>query len=216
VMSETSVKHFVRQALQGLAHIHSSGVAHRDIKADNILLTSSGLVKLADFGTAKNCEGTQRGAQTMIGTPFFMAPEILIEQDGCDEVEYGVKADVWSLGITVCELMNCGKPPWPAFGNPGQAFMHIAQDGNLPIIPDSCSAEARAFILRACTRNPTQRPTSLELLQDPWLAYDVEEILAADADLTEGCEEPDEPASCAAIPHTKMEGNWLMSESVNE
>jgi len=212
VMSETSVKHFVRQALQGLVHIHSMGVAHRDIKADNILLTSSGLVKLADFGTAKNVQGTQRGAQTMIGTPFFMAPEILIEQEGQDEVEYGVKADVWSLGITVCELMNCGKPPWPAFGNPGQAFMHIAQDGNLPIIPDTCSPELRAFILRACTRNPSERPTSLELLDDPWLAHDqVEEITAVvDADL-EGCEEI-EPSPSAAIPHTKMEGNWIMTE----
>lgn len=171
-LSERTIQRLMKQAVTGLAYIHSKGIIHRDLKGDNMLLSSEGVVKLADFGTAKSVgvgAGASRGAQTMIGTPYYMAPELLTEGDN-GEIAYGIKADVWSLGITVGELLNGGTPPWPPFSNPGQAFLHIATPGNLPILPETVSEQARAFVMYCCIRNPSERPTSAMLLTHPWLA----------------------------------------------
>ena len=171
-LPERTLKQYIYQVLDGLAFIHQMGIVHRDVKGDNILLTTDGRVKLADFGTARAIGvGTAAGkaASTVIGTPYFMAPEVLAP--AVDDVEgegYGSKADVWSLGITVAELLNRGTAPWPTFTNPGQAFIWISGPKGIPQIPP-CSDECADFISKCCTRDVSQRPTAAEMLNHPWL-----------------------------------------------
>jgi serine/threonine protein kinase len=172
-MSEDVARVFARQIVAAVAYIHRQGVVHRDIKCDNLLLTGDGQVKLTDFGASRSIGfGTiaTRNAQTMIGTPFFMAPEVLTAGEDDGTPGYGRRADVWSMGITILEMMNCGTPPWPSFPSTGAAFMHIASPDALPIIPAGVSEEGRDFLGRCCMRDPRQRATCDELLEHPWLA----------------------------------------------
>jgi serine/threonine protein kinase len=173
-LPEQTAQKFVRQIVRGLAYIHEHGIVHRDLKCDNIMQdAASGQVKLADFGTAKcvgNAAGASRAAQTMIGTPYFMAPEILAAMTAEEaEAGYGVKADIWSLGITVAELLDRGNPPWPAFASPAHAFLHIANPETRPIVPAHISGHAADFIAACTVRDPRRRPSAIELLQHAWL-----------------------------------------------
>ena len=101
----------------------------------------------------------------MVGTPLYMAPEIItLGEDG-----YGTKADIWSLGITVGELLDQGNTPWPEFSNPGAAFMHIAAPDSLPQIPEYISPLATDFIKQCCQRASADRPSAAQLMKHPWL-----------------------------------------------
>jgi tRNA A-37 threonylcarbamoyl transferase component Bud32 len=176
-MSEEPVKRFMVQIVEGLSFIHERGFVHRDLKSDNVLIdTATGCIKLADFGTAKSVGDVTNGADTVIGTPLFMAPEIsapMMEQldsrDVACAVGYGKKADVWSLGIMAVELLDQGKLPWPNFVGAGHAFMHISSEQGIPIVPDGISDEAARFIQRCTQRDPHDRPSVVELKFDPWL-----------------------------------------------
>jgi serine/threonine protein kinase len=177
-MREVLVRKFMRQIVEGLAFMHDRGFLHRDLKADNVLIdTSDGSVKLTDFGTAKavgNASQTCRAAQTMIGTPLFMAPEVIApavseEEMPQDEIGYGKKADIWSLGIMCAEILDRGRMPWPNFASPGHAFMYINSEKGIPTPPEGISAEAAAFVLRCCVRDPKARPTASVLLDDEFL-----------------------------------------------
>ena len=161
---------YAAQIVSAVAYIHAHNVVHRDLKCDNILLTEGGQIKLADFGASKCVEANRTGgAQTLIGTPFFMAPEMLNCGDGPDD-GYGRRADVWSLGITLLEMMNRGRVPWPDFPNVNTAILHISSENAHPIVPESFSAELKDFISHCCCRDPLQRYTSAQLLAHPWIA----------------------------------------------
>ena len=172
-LSEDTIRTFTIQILRGIIHLHSLGIVHRDLKGENVLLSSDGIVKLADFGTARAMTLTTKGARTkkglesLVGTPLFMAPE-LIANEGDDG--YGRKADIWSLGITVAELLNRGKAPWPSFAHPGEAMMHILDPSNNIVMPENLSREAQDFITQCCTRDPEKRPTADALLKHPWIS----------------------------------------------
>jgi serine/threonine protein kinase len=190
-MQESLARVFTAQITSALAYLHAKGVVHRDVKCDNVLLAGDHRVKLSDFGASKVVGGgsggggpTSRGAQTMIGTPCFMAPEVLLGggQGGAmsESMEniivnydegYGRRADVWSLGIAVLEMLECGKMPWPAhvMNSPGAILLHISDPSSLPLIPNRLSDEGKEFVKLCCVRNPLQRATCDELLQHPWL-----------------------------------------------
>jgi tRNA A-37 threonylcarbamoyl transferase component Bud32 len=173
---------FVRQITKGLAYMHSNHFIHRDLKCDNILRDeASGTLKLADFGTARVVSAVttlaDNGAKTLIGTPLFMAPEVCGAFDsmrspsdsGSSDAGYGPKADIWSLGITVVELINCGRPPWPDFPSAGHAFVYIA-GGGAPRLPTRMTDLCRSFVTMCLGRDPKHRPTAAELLSHPWIA----------------------------------------------
>jgi serine/threonine protein kinase len=176
-LAESTAAEFLCKIVDGIAFVHDSGVLHRDIKADNVLIDAdSGNIKLADFGTAKSIGGASlsRAAKTIVGTPLYMAPEVIAplvsdEEMPDDEVGYGKKADVWSLGILAAEVLNRGKMPWPDFEGAGDAFMHIAGPEGIPIVPEGVSDEAARFIRRCTARAPQDRPSAAELLFDTWL-----------------------------------------------
>lgn len=162
VMTEIEMATILKGTLAGLAHMHETGLIHRDIKAGNVLLGRDCLAKLADFGVAgKVSEGGQK-RKTVIGTPFWMAPEIILE------VGHDIKADIWSLGILAIEMAEM-KPPLAEL-HPMRAIYLIAQNP-APTFgkPGDRSKEALAFVKRCLVKDPAGRATAAELQQDAFI-----------------------------------------------
>ncbi|XP_043335862.1 myosin-IIIa isoform X4 [Cervus elaphus] len=108
-MSEPIIAYILREALLGLQHLHNNKTIHRDVKGNNILLTTEGGVKLVDFGVSAQLTSTWHRRNTSVGTPFWMAPEVIACEQQLDTT-YDARCDTWSLGITAIELGD-GDPP---------------------------------------------------------------------------------------------------------
>ncbi|CAM9581858.1 unnamed protein product, partial [Scytosiphon promiscuus] len=166
-LEETMTLLYAKQLLRGLSFLHRNGVAHRDIKCANCLVDQRGAIKLADFGMSKRIVGLSGtsgnpGVQSVKGTPFWMAPEVLQVQDLRDG---WMKADVWSLGATILEMAS-GSPPWGTIG-PLAAMFKISCTRDLPAIPEEVSAAAKDLIRQCFSRDPSLRPSVDDLLRHP-------------------------------------------------
>lgn len=151
----------VRELLLGLDYLHSTGKIHRDIKAANVLLSNTGQVKIADFGVAAQLTNMKSQRLTFVGTPYWMAPEV-IQENG-----YDFKADIWSLGITTMELIN-GEPPNTDI-HPMKAIFHITKAPAPRLEGPHYSRELRSFVAACLVKEPEHRPTARELLQHRWI-----------------------------------------------
>lgn len=169
------VKVYSRHMFLGLDYLHRNGVAHRDIKGDNILVSQdTGMAKLADFDQAKVVNQTMRSnahnAKTLAGTPYWIAPEVITEEEGYNPF----KADIWSAGCTVAEMIT-GKAPWVPMANPMGIMYKLANSKGWPdaIPTDEISLggdkHIKDFLDLCFRRNAQERPDSETLLKHPFL-----------------------------------------------
>ncbi|KAJ3388990.1 Serine/threonine-protein kinase 4 [Lobulomyces angularis] len=162
VMTEEQISVICSFTLSGLSYLHSYRKIHRDIKAGNILLNTVGEVKLADFGVASQLTDSKTKRLTVIGTPYWIAPEVLGDQG------YGIEADIWSLGITCIEMAE-GRPPYHDI-NPMKAIFQIPKNPPPKFSdPSKFSNNFIDFLSKCLKKNPEHRPSAEVLLKHPFI-----------------------------------------------
>ncbi|XP_060569854.1 serine/threonine-protein kinase Nek1-like isoform X7 [Ruditapes philippinarum] len=161
---------FVQMCL-AIKHIHDRKILHRDIKSQNIFLTSKGMVQLGDFGIAKVLNSTVELARTCIGTPYYLSPEI------CENKPYNNKSDVWSLGCVVYELATL-KHAFEA-GNMKNLVLKIIR-GSYPPLSPKYSYELRNLIAQLFKRAPRDRPSINSILKKPIISQRIPKFLTSD------------------------------------
>ncbi|KAL4351818.1 hypothetical protein GQ457_06G020740 [Hibiscus cannabinus] len=158
---EAVIRKYTKQLLLGLEYLHNNGIMHRDIKGANILVDNKGNIKLADFGASKQVVelATVTGAKSMKGTPYWMAPEVILQTG------HSFSADIWSVGCTVIEMAT-GKPPWSQqYQEVAAALFHVGTTKSHPPIPEHLSSEAKDFLLKCLQKEPELRQVASELLK---------------------------------------------------
>ncbi|XP_070281334.1 serine/threonine-protein kinase PAK 6 [Myotis yumanensis] len=161
-LNEEQIATVCEAVLQALAYLHAQGVIHRDIKSDSILLTLDGRVKLSDFGFCAQISKDVPKRKSLVGTPYWMAPEVISRS------LYATEVDIWSLGIMVIEMVD-GEPPYFS-DSPVQAMKRL-RDSSPPKLKNShkVSPVLRDFLERMLVRDPQERATAQELLDHPFL-----------------------------------------------
>jgi serine/threonine protein kinase len=159
--TEPQIASICKECLKALKYLHDIHRIHRDIKSDNVLLSSNGEVKLADFGfCAELSTGEKR--KSVVGTPYWMAPEVI------RGIDYDIKVDIWSTGIMALELAD-GEPPLMELP-PLRALFIIATQASPQLRePHKWSNEFRDFLSRCLQKDPSLRATADELLQHPFI-----------------------------------------------
>lgn len=196
-LDEATSRHFAAQILSGLNYLHAHGIAHRDIKGANVLLSAAAdfpshfaaahtprhsdhlslVAKLADFGASKQIadmldskqqQQQQAPSSGLKGTPHWMAPEVIRGELDTASLNEWTKADVWSVGCTTVEMLT-GEMPWPRLPNPMAAMYKIAEGHTPPMDHITTSPAARDFINACCASRAAERPSPAELLRHSFI-----------------------------------------------
>nr|XP_004050096.4 STE20-like serine/threonine-protein kinase isoform X2 [Gorilla gorilla gorilla] len=224
-LTESQIQVVCKQTLDALNYLHDNKIIHRDLKAGNILFTLDGDIKLADFGvSAKNTRTIQR-RDSFIGTPYWMAPEVVMCETSKDR-PYDYKADVWSLGITLIEMAEI-EPPHHEL-NPMRVLLKIAKSEPPTLAqPARWSSDFKDFLKKCLEKNVDARWTTSQLLQHPFVTVDsnkpIRELIAeAKAEVTEEVEdgkeedEEEETENSLPIPASKRASSDLSIASSEE
>lgn len=167
--TEEQVIYWFLQLALALKHIHSRRILHRDLKTQNIFLTSKGEVKIGDFGISRILQHTYDQIYTAIGTPYYLSPEI------CQEKPYNQKSDIWSLGCILYELLTLRH----AFdANSMKGLVLKILKGSYPPISSTYSEDIRNLVSELLTKDPGKRPSIREILEKPFLKERMKVIIA--------------------------------------
>ncbi|MBW0476180.1 hypothetical protein O181_015895 [Austropuccinia psidii MF-1] len=167
----------IRETLIGMNYIHHQDIIHRDIKSANILLTNSNRIVLCDFGIAAPLQSTNHKRSTFIGTPYWMAPEVIT-----DGRLYDTKADIWSLGITLYEILN-GNPPFSDL-TPAKVILKIPRSQPAKLEGNQFTNAVKEFLAACLIDEPNDRPSAEELMKHKWIKSIAKAPLSPLKDLT--------------------------------
>eukprot|EP01091_Cochliopodium_minus_P012088 TRINITY_DN3588_c0_g1_i2.p1 TRINITY_DN3588_c0_g1~~TRINITY_DN3588_c0_g1_i2.p1 ORF type:complete len:481 (-),score=124.74 TRINITY_DN3588_c0_g1_i2:480-1922(-) len=161
-LEENHIAYICLQSLKALSYVHSNSRIHRDVKSDNFLCNHKGEVKISDFGHAAQLTDEVQKRKTVVGTPYWMAPELIVGED------YGEKVDIWSLGIMMFEMIN-GVPPYMDLP-PLQALFKISNE-EVPKLenPQKYSEELKDFMSKCLQKESSKRYNAEQLLKHPFL-----------------------------------------------
>ncbi|CAI5762128.1 myosin-IIIb-like isoform X11 [Podarcis lilfordi] len=166
-LDEAIISYILYGALLGLQHLHNNRIIHRDVKGNNILLTTEGGVKLVDFGVSAQLTSTRLRRNTSVGTPFWMAPEVIACEQQYD-YSYDARCDVWSLGITAIELGD-GDPPLFDM-HPVKTLFKIPRNPPPTLFqPENWSRGFNHFISQCLIKDFEKRPSVTHLLEHPFI-----------------------------------------------
>eukprot|EP00058_Branchiostoma_floridae_P018931 XP_002604420.1 hypothetical protein BRAFLDRAFT_220446 [Branchiostoma floridae] len=163
-MNEEQIATVCKAVLEALVFLHSWGIIHRDIKSDSILLAHDGKVKLSDFGFCAQVTPDLPKRKSLVGTPYWMAPEVI------SRLPYGPEVDLWSLAIMVMEMVD-GEPPF--FNEPPLQAMRRIRDMPPPKLKNThkVSSRLQGFLEKMLMRDPSQRASAIDLLEHPFLLH---------------------------------------------
>jgi NIMA (never in mitosis gene a)-related kinase len=165
---ERQILRWFTEAALALKYMHDKHVLHRDLKSQNLFLTSSDRLRVGDFGISKVLENTAAFARTAIGTPYYLSPEI------CQEKPYSFGSDVWALGCVLYEMAAL-KVPFDAQNL--QALVQKIVRGPMPPVPTAYSAECRQLCWDLLHRDQTQRPTATDIIQRRYVQDEIRRML---------------------------------------
>ncbi|ETN77298.1 hypothetical protein NECAME_03198 [Necator americanus] len=199
-LTEKQIAYIGRYTCEAVAFLHDNNVIHRDLKAGNILLTNDGVVKLADFGVSAKLKDRNEKRDTFIGTPYWMAPEVMMCETFKDQ-PYDTRSDIWSFGITLIEMAQM-EPPHSNV-SPMRVLIKVQKSAPPTLLnPSSWSIFFADFLSQCLVKNPLERRTAKQLLSHPFIANatDRHPVLALLAEVNADIEEEvvidDDRASC--------------------
>lgn len=213
--SEQQVIRWFTQAVLGLKHMHERMVLHRDLKSKNLFLTSSGRLRIGDFGIAKVLDSTTAFAKTAIGTPYYLSPEI------CEERPYSWSSDVWAIGCILYEVCAL-RVPFDA-PNIGALVTRITQ-GQTPTIPSRYSAELHRLCSDILQRDPERRPSSKDLLRYAVIQREIRCMLKEERDKQgenwrdesgKGDERTRDARATRSLPHSPAQASYRGVETTS-
>uniref|UniRef100_A0A286Y0P1 non-specific serine/threonine protein kinase n=1 Tax=Cavia porcellus TaxID=10141 RepID=A0A286Y0P1_CAVPO len=201
-LDEAVISYILYGALLGLQHLHNNRIIHRDVKGNNILLTTEGGVKLVDFGVSAQLTSTRLRRNTSVGTPFWMAPEVIACEQQYDS-SYDARCDVWSLGITAIELGD-GDPPLFDM-HPVKTLFKIPRNPPPTLLhPENWCGEFNHFISQCLIKDFEKRPSVTQLLDHPFIKEAHGKVLFLQKQLAKVLQEQKHLNPVAKTRHERM------------